>query len=141
MEPALVDTGFWFALFDPRDQHYREAGAKADSLRRLRLVVPWPTLYETLRTRFVRNATALIQFEKFLKRDEVVYFDDSKYRERAFRLSLDSSIRQTPLRPLSMDDCLLRLVIEDADVRLRYLATFNRRDFLDVCWAKRVEFI
>ena len=44
-------------------------------------------------------------------------------------------------RPLSMVDCLIRLMIEDVNVKLHYLATFNHRDFLDVCAARRIEII
>ena len=40
-----------------------------------------------------------------------------------------------------MVDCLIRLLIEDVNTRVNYLATFNERDFIDVCVRHRVEFL
>jgi predicted nucleic acid-binding protein len=136
---ALVDTGLWYAMFDRRDAYHDEAKDKAEILNAFHIVLPWPTLYETLRTRFVRNAAALDQFERFLKRPNVNYLDDSPFRTAAVELSLESSLRQR--RPLSMVDCLIRLIIEDVNTRISYLATLNLKDFEDVCRINRVEII
>ena len=57
MENVLTDSGIWFALFDPRDQHAAQADEKAEYLDLLHIVMPWPILYETLRTRLVRNVS------------------------------------------------------------------------------------
>ena len=131
MRYALADTGIWFAMFDRRDQHADEIQEKALVLDRCRVVLPWPTLYETLRTRMMRNTYALRQFEKYLTRPQVQYLDDSRYREAALELAFESSLRHS--RPLSMVDCLITLVLDDRNVKLHYLATFNDRDFADVC--------
>jgi hypothetical protein len=103
------------------------------------VVLPWPTVYEMLRTRFVKNQAALQQFEKFLKAPNIIYLDDTKYRRDAFDLSLKSSLRRR--RPLSMVDCLLRLVIDDPNVKIDYLLTFNPGDFADACHRNRVEIL
>jgi|SRR5580698_8347964 predicted nucleic acid-binding protein len=105
MPYALADTGLWYAMFDPRDQYHAQARGKAEILNTLRIVLPWPTLYETLRTRLVRNAAALARFERFLKTPDVIYLDDSAFRQAALELALESSLRQR--RPLSMVDCLI----------------------------------
>jgi predicted nucleic acid-binding protein len=139
MEYVLADTGLWYAMFDHRDQHHSEAVDKADTLTMFQIVLPWPTLYETLRTKFVRNAVALGQFERFLMGPNITYLDDTPFRQAAFDLSLDSSLRRG--RPLSMVDCLIRILIEDVNIRINYLATFNRQDFVDVCRSNRVEII
>lgn len=123
MQYALVDTGLWYALFDRHDQHHNEAKGKAEILSALRVVLPWPTLYETLRTKFVRNAVAVGAFERFLKAPNIVYLDDSPFRHAAVELALESSLRQR--RPLSMVDCLIRLLLEDVNTRIDYLATFK----------------
>lgn len=57
----LVDTGYFFALFDPGDQYHEEAVKKQEWLDELPIVLPWPILYETLNTRFVK---ILIMFKK-----------------------------------------------------------------------------
>jgi predicted nucleic acid-binding protein len=106
MNSVIVDTGVWLAMFDAHDERYLAGQAKAELLELLQVVVPWPTMYETLRTRFVKNTFALKQFETFLKSPAVIYLDDQPYRDAAFQLSLESSLRRK--RPLSMVDCLLR---------------------------------
>jgi len=139
MDSVLIDSGVWFSMFDARDERYAQGQEKAEILESLQIVVPWPTMYETLRTRFVKNKLALGQFERFLATPSVVYLQDEPYRDAAFELSLDSSLRRN--RPLSMIDCLIRLVLDDVNVRVRYLATFNLRDFADICAARQVEII
>lgn len=139
MKSVLADTGVWYAMFDARDQHHPEIDERSEILERLRVVVPWPTIYETLRTKFVRNRIALSRFEKFLKGPRIVYVDDRRFREQAFELALYSSLRRG--RPLSMVDCLIRLLLDDVGTRVDYLATFNSADFVDVCVKNRVEII
>lgn len=139
MPYALVDTGVWYAMFDRADPCRDEVGPKSDRLKALGVIVPWPIMYETLRTRFVRNVVALGQFERFLKRPNIEYLDDSSLRDAAMNLAFESSIRFK--RPLSMVDCLLRLLIEDPGTRVDYLVTFNIRDFVDICHKHRVAII
>jgi hypothetical protein len=102
-------------------------------------VIPWPTVYETLRTRFVRNRSGLQLFEIFLKTHPIVYIDDDIYKNEALDLSIESSLRKG--RPLSMVDCLLRLIIDDPNVKIDYLLTFNQPDFVDACRKNRVEIL
>ena len=51
----LVDTGFFIALFDPRDNHHIDACEKQEYLENLSIVIPWPILYETINTRLVKR--------------------------------------------------------------------------------------
>ncbi len=139
MKYLLVDTGVWYAVFDDRDEHYRSARHMAEYLDRMPIVLPWPILYETLWTGFVKNGRALRLFENRLKRPGISYLDDSAYRDAAFRLSLDSSLRRA--RPLSLVDCAIRLVLEDVNVKIGFLATYNPRDFVDVCAGRRIEMV
>ena len=138
MEYALVDTGVWYAVFDSRDQNHSEGCGIADVLEILNVVVPWPTLYETLRSRFVKNTPALQGFERMLVLPNVVRLDDSPYRDEALDLMFESSTKR---RPLSLVDCLIRLVLDDGSVNIRYLAKFNRGDFRDVCHRRSIEMI
>ena len=87
----------------------------------------------------MKNSMALKRFETFLKSPAAIYLDDEPYRDAAFELSFESSLRRK--RPLSMVDCVIRLMIDDVNVKLHYLATFNHQDFLDVCAARRIEII
>ena len=139
MEYTLVDTGIWLAMFDPRDQHQDKIEEISELLEICYLILPWPTLYETLRTRLSRNRKALQRFELYLKRPGITFLEDDPYREIALELCFSSSIRGN--RPLSMVDCLLRLVLEDINVKVNYLATFNDIDFIDICLKRQIEII
>ncbi len=139
MKSALVDTGIWIAMFDPRDQHRVEVEAITEYLDSCHLILPWPTLYETLRTRMARNRSAIQGFESYLKRSRISFLDDEPYRETALRMAFSFSLRE--YRPLSMVDCLLRLILDDTNVKINYLATFNYGDFIDICRKKRVAII
>lgn len=44
----LVDSGFFFALFNERDRYHADAVEKREWLEILSLVIPWPVLYETI---------------------------------------------------------------------------------------------
>jgi len=137
MQYVLADTGVWYAMFDPRDQHWDDTQEKEELLDLFGLVIPWPTLYETLRTRMVSNRSALQHLQEYLRRPQVVFLDDSSYREEALDLAFSSALRN--FRPLSMVDCLIRLMLEDVNVRVDYLATCNERDFADVCHKRHIE--
>ena len=134
-----MDTGVWIGLCDLRDRTVTEDEFN-DIYERIRVhsvVVPWPVAYETLRTRLVRNRLALQQFEKEMKSLNVVLLDDAKYRDDAFNLSIESSLRGH--RPLSMVDCMMRLLLDDHDTNIKYLVTFNPGDFSDICAKRRIE--
>ncbi len=139
MASVLVDTGVWYALSDPTDRIVSEEVVDAIQARIEvhSVVVPWPIAYETLRTSFVRKRLALERFEQKLKSPRVILIDDSPYREDALELSIESSLRGQ--RPLSMVDCLMRILLDDINVNIHYLATFNARDFVDVCTRRRIE--
>ena len=136
---ALVDSGFWIALLDERDEHYKEAQQKAETLLHLRYIFPWPILYETLRTRFVRRPLAVRKFESFLKRPNTTYLEDAKYRMDALAATL--SDRPQGGRAFSLVDNVLRMIISDMSVRVDYVLTFNVGDFADVCRRRQVEMI
>lgn len=138
MYSILVDTGFWIALVDQTDQNHQACLDCASVLEDFVILVPWPTIYETMRTRMVRKRAELARFEAILKRPNVEYVDDTTMRLTAMELTFESSQRG---RPLSMVDCLLRMMLENTNIRISHLATFNRRDFADVCHKNRVEFL
>ena len=59
---VIIDSGFWYALYDTRDQYSQVVRPFAEQLKFYRLVIPWPSLYETLNTRFIRHPTWLNRF-------------------------------------------------------------------------------
>lgn len=133
----VTDTGYWLALFDRGDQHYRQASLKAHYLEAHKIVFPWPILYETLGTRFVKNRSGMISFEKILKGRNALFINDDTYRDTALELTLRTAEQGT--RSISLCDMMIRLMLEDTNLRIDGILTFNHKDFVDVCRARSVE--
>ncbi len=134
---ALVDTGYWYALLDKGDQYHRQAVADSDTLLRLRYLIPWPVVYETLCTRFTRQPLTVRRFEQILKTPNAVKLDDTKYRDAALAIALDTA-KPHP-NAISAVDAVLRLMLDDPATRIDCMFTFNPGDFRDVCVRRRVQ--
>ena len=139
MASILLDSGVWYALCDARD---RTASREVidDIYARVTvhtIVVPWPIVYETLRTRFVRSRPAMERFEQEIRSRRIILLDDAPYRDDALAHAIEWSPRRG--RALSMVDCVLRLLLDDVQTRIQYLVTYNQRDFVDVCERRRIE--
>ena len=134
----LIDTGFFFALHRKSDDHHAAASAKKELLDTSTVILPWPILYETLNTRFVGTPDALDWFDQLVQSPNTELLDDSKYREMSYQTVLTDSSRK---RRLSLVDVVLRSIIEDPNVRVAGILTFNHRDFVDVCQRHQVEMV
>ena len=134
----LVDTGFFFALWNGRDQYHASAEAKKSLLDESEIILPWPVLYETLNTRFVGLPGAIDWFDRLVGSPSTELLDDSRYRNACYEAILTTARRG---RRLSLVDAVLRSVIEDDNVRVEGMLTFNKRDFVDVCRQHRVELL
>lgn len=139
MASILLDSGVWYALCDSRDRTAsREVIDEIYARVKVHtIVVPWPIVYETLRTRFVRSRPAMERFKQEIKSPRIILLDDAPYRDDALAHAIDWSLRRG--RALSMVDCVLRLLLDDVQTRIQYLVTFNQRDFVDVCERRRIE--
>ena len=131
----LVDTGYFIALHDERDEHNATAKRHERLLELHPVVLPWPVLYETINTRFARRPAVLTRIDAIVAKETTVLLDDSRYREAAYR----QVMRNSRKRSLSLVDAVLRAVIEDVNVQISALLTFNEGDFYDVCGQLRVE--
>lgn len=134
----LVDTGFWYALYDNRDSHHGDAQSLADLLDLHNLVIPWPSLYETLNTRFVRRRVWLDSFAAYVTRSNTVRLADELYRQHAL-----GSVLKNPTvgRSLSLVDEVIRLALQDPNTKIDAIVTFNQSDFHDICIARSIELI
>lgn len=139
MNNILIDTCYWFALFDNRDSNHVKASSMMEYLEIGQLIIPFPTLYETLNTRFVNKPNWMESFENILNRDNIHYLDDSHYKNIALSLMISSPTRRE--RPMSLVDLIIRLILEDVDNRIQYLISFNKRDFIDLCNKKGIPLI
>ncbi len=136
---VVVDTGYWFALLDPRDGRYKEAQPKADYIDSMTVVIPWPVLYETVNTRFVKNRLSMDNFGRIVKRSNTRQIDDAPYRNyaltEAFREALEGR------RSISLCNVVIRMMLLDIDLKIHALLTFNPGDFADVCRNRRIEML
>ena len=131
----LADTGYFIALYDERDEHYAMAQSNKHLLDLHPVVLPWPVLYETINTRFARRPRILTRMDLIIAKADTLLLDDSPYREGAYRQVQQTSRK----RPMSLVDAVLRAVIEDANVRISGLLTFNEKDFYDLCHSRHVD--
>ena len=135
----LPDTGFWYGLCVKRDQHREDAESLRELIERNHIVVPWPIVHETLCTQFVKNTAAIETFNKYIRRGNLTFLNDTEYVEDAYQLSVTSSLEKC--RWLSMVDSVIRLILADEHVRIHALITFNRRDFEDVCRRRKIDIL
>jgi predicted nucleic acid-binding protein len=127
---VLIDTGFWFAIYDKADQYHAQAIAIYNKIETAQILIPWPTLYEVLNTDFTGEKIWMENFEKFLKKDNVTRIDDTKYKE----LALEESINKSIIKgwSISLVDSVIRQILSDTNMRIEYFVTFNQKDFSDI---------
>ena len=71
MKRLIIDSGVWYAAFDQRDDKYVYSDKILNLLEMHELIVPFPSLYETINTRLLRN--------KYKQADYLFeYLNDSK---------------------------------------------------------------
>ena len=139
----LVDSAFFFALFHPKDNHHKEAIEKQEWLNGFRIIVPWPILYETLNSKFVKNPATIKGFENIIRRPDTELLDDSKYRDEAFQETLELAKRgyRREDGPRSLVDSVLHAILKDVNVRISAMLTFDQRDFEFICAKRGVSII
>ena len=81
---VLVDSGFFIALFNERDQHHASARRLEEWLDFVPIVLPWPILYETVNTRLARRPQNLAKFGAIVRLPETLLLDDTPYRVGSF---------------------------------------------------------
>lgn len=139
MNNILVDTCFWYALFDTREPAHQKANELASILDLGLIIIPYPTLYETINTRFTRNRLWVEKFEKIIINGNTKIVEDYLYKENALTMTFDSTLNRN--RPLSLVDMVIRLMLDDVNLKIDYLISFNNRDFIDLCHKNRIKLI
>ena len=138
MSGVLVDTGFFFALFNKRDRNHSTALKLQDLFETQHVILPWPVLYETVNTRLARNSANLERFSDFTQKPNIQLFDDSQYREKALKEVLN---QQLPSEQTSLVDAILCCIIEDPNVPITALLTFDQRDFFEICLKYSIDLV
>ncbi|CAN5566107.1 hypothetical protein BH10BAC1_BH10BAC1_04920 [soil metagenome] len=133
----IADTGFWFALYEPRDSFYTNANEIAELIDDQNILLPWPCLYETINTRFAKRKDYMQSFEIFINKANVSLINDEEYKDRALKLAFEYS--KIGKRPFSLVDIILREILSDDSYKIDYLLTFNTGDFIDICNKRKIE--
>lgn len=139
MQRLLVDSGFFFALFNERDRNHDDAKEKQEWLEILSIAMPWPILYETINTRFARRPHWIASFEGVVRSPNTEFIDDAPYRVDALE---DALVRGKNQRyAMSLTDAVLHSILADPKIRVDAMLTYNRRDFFRICSSKGVELL
>lgn len=128
MKKLIVDTGVWYACFDPYDNFHWAAEKILRVLEQHELIVPFPTLYETLDTRFAKNHYRQVDslFLYLNKSNKVHLVDDAPYKHQALSVMQSNALRK---KAYSLVDMVIRLMMEDKSLGAIAVLTFNVNDF------------
>lgn len=136
MRNLIFDTCFWFALYDSDDQYHEVANRMFSEFANhdIKIIIPFPTLYETLNTAFVDNKVWLSNFDKILTNERIVKLvDDTDYCNDA----LISTMYQKKTK-VSLVDNIIRHMVVDTNLRIDAVVSFNERDFADLCRERQI---
>ncbi len=139
MNNILIDTRFWYGFYDRKDNYFNQANELFEYLSLGKILIPYPSLYETINTRFAKNKEGIEAFEKLINKPEVVLIDDNDYKEETLELTMDMAIRMN--KPYSLVDMIIRLMLADQHLKIDYLLSFNPEDFFDICSKKNIEIL
>ncbi|GAA0734281.1 hypothetical protein GCM10009430_49270 [Aquimarina litoralis] len=136
---SLIDSGYWFGLLDKKDPFHQTARVIADLIKDHKIIVPYPSMYEVLNSKFIKDKQRLIQFEEIMSSDKIEFIFDEDYRENA--LNNTYSIHRNPVPKISLVDSIIREMIKDINIKIDFVVTFNEKDFKDICDMRNVEII
>lgn len=136
MKNILIDSGFWYALYNRRDAYYDKANEIFTFLELGNVIIPYPTLYETINSRFCKDRISLGEFKSLIDRENFILLEDNDYKSDALETAFNSSLNMN--RPLSLVDSIIREILSDDNLKIDYLITFNVKDFIDVCQRENI---
>lgn len=132
----MIDSCYWFGLFDVKDQYKDYSNEVKDIIKGHKLIIPYPSLYEVLNSKFIRNKLALNSIERLIKSGDIILLEDEIYREKA--LENVYSIYRTRLPQISLVDSIIREILSDKEIKIDALVTYNEKDFKDICDVRRI---
>lgn len=132
----LIDTGFWYALYDETDQFHKRALEMMPHIQKHNILIPYPSLYETINTRFSKRVNWMNSFENLIKNPQCSLIQDDNYKKESLKLTMTTSLRKK--RPISLVDMVIRQMLDDNNLKTDAIVTFNPEDFYDVCLNKNI---
>lgn len=141
MNRVLCDSCFWFGLLDPTDSYANSSEDWYETLVKLgdlELIIPYPSLYETLKTSICKSPRAMERFNNIITQYGILIPDDN-YRDDAFNQVMS---RTNYLgRHFSFVDIIIRLMLEDTNTNKNLFITSNVGDFKDITDAHGIELL
>lgn len=96
-------------------------------------MVPWPTMYETIKTRFLKKEPELNYFRQVISKTNIIMQTDNDYKENAWKEFMcfipNSKVKERP----SLVDLVIREIMLDQKLKIDYLVTYNPVDFMEIC--------
>ena len=80
----------------------------------------------------------MARFDAIVTHRHTELLDDSQYRDESYRAVIGAARRS---QPLSLVDAVLQAIIEDTNVDVSAMLTFNLRDFNNICSRHSVELL
>lgn len=131
MKRLIVDTGIWYALLDKADSRAIYADTIKEIFDKHQLIVPFPSLYETINTKLIKNKynQAVGLFYYLNNSQKVILIPDDDYRDKALE-TVNSNLNKK--KQYSLVDTIIRLMMEDNSLGDIAVMTFNVGDFYGV---------
>jgi predicted nucleic acid-binding protein len=134
----MVDTCFWIAYCDPSDGKHTEAIEWSKKIFDYPVLCPFPTLYEFLDTRFSRRPEVINEFDNMIKKGLLKFVYDDKYRDNIVNGYIEGN---KFFSQYSLVDLIINRMIEDVNLKIDYLFTFNQEDFKRACNKRNIEML
>jgi predicted nucleic acid-binding protein len=125
MKTLIIDTCYWIALFNPErePQHQEIVELIEEQIDKHTILIPYPTLYEFLDTKFSRK-DRLKHFYNLLSKPNFIKIDDSKYKEKALDNFFIKSTKKT--EDVSFVDEIIKEMIDDENLKTDFIITFDK---------------
>lgn len=137
---VIVDTGFWYSFLGTREQvRHSVAEVVFGKLNNLyaNFLVPFPTLYEAINTKLLKDKFR-DKADWFLKQlqsnPHFIRIPDDEYKAKAYDLTIEENYRG-----FSLVDNVIRVMMQDPNLKIHALLTFNIDDFIDIAAKRGIE--
>lgn len=134
----LTDTGFWIAYFEERDEYHKIAQELSSVIFDYNIIIPFPSVYEFLNTRFSRRSKQVNELELLFHKLNIIYVYDDAYRTELIQKFIRINKGK---RTISAVDMVINQILEDVNIKIDCIVTFNEKDFFHSCKKRNIEIL
>jgi hypothetical protein len=120
----IIDTCFWIALYNP-EKHIDisdDINFITEFIEDHEIIIPYPSLYEFLNSKFSRKNDAL-HFQKLLSKPNYIKLDDNPYKDVALYSFFEKAINE--YNDVSFVDEIIKEIISTEPYKIDYLISFD----------------